>query len=82
MAAILDLSVTTTPILPFEVCYLIMHKVYCLVPDPRSLTKLFRWSSVLLDGENFVSSSSLNRANLNENDGGMPMVAFGILLTK
>ena len=26
--AILDLSVTTTPILPFGACYVIMHKVY------------------------------------------------------
>ena len=28
LAAILNLSVTTTPILPFGTCYVIMHKVY------------------------------------------------------
>ena len=28
LAAILNLSVTTTPILPFGACYVIMHKVY------------------------------------------------------
>ena len=27
-AAIADLSVTTTPMLPFRACYVIMHKVY------------------------------------------------------
>ena len=29
LAAILDLSVTSTSILPFGACYVIMHKVYC-----------------------------------------------------
>ena len=29
LAAILDLSVTTTPFTVFEACYVIMHKVYC-----------------------------------------------------
>ena len=28
LAAILALSMTTTPILPFKACYIIMHKVY------------------------------------------------------
>ena len=28
LAVILDLSMTTTPILPFGACYVIMHKVY------------------------------------------------------
>ena len=28
LAAILDLSVTTTPLLPFGACYVIIHKVY------------------------------------------------------
>ena len=30
LAAILDLSVTTTPILAFGACYVTMHKVFCL----------------------------------------------------
>ena len=33
LAAILDLSVTTTPMLPFGACYVIMHKVYFLGQD-------------------------------------------------
>ena len=32
LAAILDLSVTTTPILPFGACYVIMLKVYSTGP--------------------------------------------------
>ena len=31
LAAILEFSVTTTPILPFEACYVIMHKVKSVV---------------------------------------------------
>ena len=31
LAAILDLSVTTTPILPFGACYVIMHKAYSIL---------------------------------------------------
>ena len=30
LAAILDLSMTTIPILPFGACYISIHKVYCL----------------------------------------------------
>ena len=32
LVAILDLSLTTTPKLPFEACYVIMHKVYSCSP--------------------------------------------------
>ena len=31
LVPILDLSVTTTTILPFAACYVIMHKVYCFL---------------------------------------------------
>ena len=36
MAAILDLSVTTTTVLPFGACYVIMHKVYSFATLEKS----------------------------------------------
>ena len=39
LAAILDLSVTTTPILPFGAYYVIMHKVYWSLLTKRPITK-------------------------------------------
>ena len=36
LGAILDLSVATTPILPFEACYVIFHKCLLSVVKPKA----------------------------------------------
>ena len=59
MASILDLSVTTTTVLPFGVCYVIMHKVYCLCPVPPKVSVASIEKAIGLFQTHSVSSSFL-----------------------